>query len=53
MKSDFKNQAYNLRIPEDLKTFLAKKAKDDGRSLNNFIIELLKEFRQKHENAKA
>lgn len=46
MGNVYKNPAYSLRLPQDLKDFLVEKAKDDGRSLNNFIVELLKEFKQ-------
>lgn len=54
MSGVYRNPSYNLRLPQDLKGFLAEKAKEDGRSLNNFIVELLKEFKDKQqENAKA
>lgn len=51
--SGHKNPTYSLRIPEDLKSFLVNAAKEDGRSLNNFIIEQLKELKQKIESARA
>lgn len=54
MESGNKNQQYNLRLPQDLKGFLAEQAKKDGRSLNNFIVKSLEELKLKlQENAKA
>lgn len=52
--SGHKNEQYNLRLPPDLKGFLAEAAKKDGRSLNNFIVKNLEELKLKlQENAKA
>ena len=52
--SGHKNEQYNLRLPPDLKVFLAEQAKKDGRSLNNFIVKNLEELKLKLEgNAKA
>ncbi|MBP8005872.1 MAG: Arc family DNA-binding protein [Acinetobacter sp.] len=42
-----KSPQYNLRLPSDLKFFLANQAKKDGRSLNNFIVKSLEEVRIK------
>lgn len=45
---------FNLRIPKDLKGYLAEQAKKDGRSLNNFMVKSLQEMKLKQqENAKA
>lgn len=45
---------FNLRIPKDLKDYLAEQAKKDGRSLNNFMVKSLQEMKLKQqENAKA
>lgn len=49
-----KNPQYNLRLPQDLKDFLAEQAKKDGRSLNNFIVKNLEELKLKQQaSAKA
>lgn len=45
--SKHKHPQYNLRLPQDLKFFLAEQAKKDGRSLNNFIVKTLEETRCK------
>lgn len=45
--SKHKSLQYNLRLPSDLKSFLADQAKKDGRSLNNFIVKSLEEARVK------
>lgn len=45
--SGYKNEQYNLRLPQELKGFLAEQAKKDGRSLNNFIVKNLEELKQK------
>ncbi|KAB1860005.1 Arc family DNA-binding protein [Acinetobacter tandoii] len=43
--SEHKNPQYNLRLPKELKDFLAEQAQKDGRSLNNFIVKSLDELR--------
>lgn len=43
--SEHKNLQYNLRLPKELKDFLAEQAQKDGRSLNNFIVKSLDELR--------
>ena len=54
MGSENKNEQYNLRLPTDLKVFLAEEAKKDGRSLNNFIVTNLEKLKLKlQESAKA
>lgn len=54
MGSEHKNEQYNLRLPTDLKVFLAEEAKKDGRSLNNFIVTNLEKLKLKlQESAKA
>ena len=54
MGSEHKNEQYNLRLPTDLKVFLAEEAKEDGRSLNNFIVTNLEKLKLKlQESAKA
>ncbi|WOE43096.1 YlcI/YnfO family protein [Acinetobacter chinensis] len=40
-----RNPQYNLRLPKELKDFLAEQAQKDGRSLNNFIVKSLEELR--------
>ena len=54
MSGGNKNPQYALRLPQDLKDFLAEQAKKDGRSLNNFIVKNLEELKQKlSQEAKA
>ena len=43
--SKHKHLQYNLRMPEELKNFLKEQAKKDGRSLNNFLVNTLKDLK--------
>lgn len=43
---------YSLRIPPDLKTWIDSKATENGRSLNQEIVQRLKESKAKEEEGK-
>lgn len=40
---DNKSKVFSIRLPDDLRARLEKRAKKEGRSLSNLIIFLLKE----------
>lgn len=44
----------NTRVPDSLKAFLAEQARLEGRSLNNYVVQVFKELKDsKQESAKA
>lgn len=36
---------FGLRMPDDLKDWIKRKAKEQGRSMNNFVVHLLESQR--------
>lgn len=43
----------NLRIPKEIKDFLANEAKKDDRSLNSFILHVFKKLKEQNSNSGA
>lgn len=44
----------NTRVPDSLKAFLTEQAKLEGRSLNNYVVQVFKELKDsKNKSAKA
>ena len=44
----------NTRVPDSLKVFLEEQAKLEGRSLNNYVVQVFKELKNlKQKSAKA
>ena len=43
----------NIRTSQEAKEYLAKKAKEDGRSLNNYVDQLFKKMAQDEKNLGA
>lgn len=40
---------YGLRLPEDLKQWVKDKARDEDRSMNNFIVNLVRQAKARDE----
>ncbi|WOE40075.1 toxin-antitoxin system HicB family antitoxin [Acinetobacter chinensis] len=43
----------NIRISKEMKLFLVEQAKNDGRSLNNFIVKTFEELKVNQKKIKA